>query len=262
MNKQLQMPVLFLGHGSPMNALAQNSFTQTLSGMAHAMPRPQSIVVISAHWETQGTWVTGMPQPKTIHDFYGFPKELFEIRYPAPGNPILAQAIVSKNPDDQIDVDLESWGLDHGAWSVLRHMYPQADIPVIQMSLDRAKTPKDHFELGKKLRFLREQGVLIVGSGNVVHNLKEIQWDESAEPWKWAVEFDEWIRDQVKNRDFVSLIQHPRDEDQGKKSIPTWEHYLPLLYVVGASQDSDPLAFPYEGIDHASISMRCIRFGA
>lgn len=171
---QMKMPVLFLGHGSPMNAIEDNDFSQSLREMGKSLPTPNAILVISAHWETRGVMVTGMSEPKTIHDFYGFPKALFEVEYPAPGSPSLAKEISSAVSEPDISVDLNQWGLDHGTWSVLRHIFPKNDIPVVQLSLDMTQPMKFHFEMGKKLRFLRDMGVMIMGSGNIVHNLRQI----------------------------------------------------------------------------------------
>lgn len=185
-----KMPVLFLGHGSPMNALAHNSFTQGLNQMAQSFARPSSILCISAHWITRGTWVTHMERPRTIHDFGGFPKELFAVQYPAPGNPELAENLLRLIQHPLVQLDDDSWGLDHGTWSVLKHLYPEADIPVIQLSLDLGRPLEYHGDLGRQLAQLRQQGVLIVGSGNIVHNLKLLNWDEGAKPFDWALEFD------------------------------------------------------------------------
>lgn len=256
-----KMPVLFLGHGSPMNALANNSVTQAFAQLGKTLPAPKAILVISAHWMTRGTWVTHMDQPKTIHDFYGFPQALFNVQYPAPGSPALADDIQKLVLDPQIGADDNEWGLDHGTWSVLKHVYPKADIPVVQLSLDMTKPAEYHFELGKKLQALRHQGVLILGSGNVVHNLRRISWEEQAKPFDWSVEFDEWIKAKSMDRDFKSIVSHATDTEAGKLSIPTPDHYYPLMYILGASDAKDQLHFDIEGIQNASISMRSFRFG-
>lgn len=254
------MPILFLGHGSPMNAIEDNDFTQSLKKLGETLPQPSSILVVSAHWETQGTWLTGMDKPKTIHDFYGFPKALFDVEYPAPGAPDLAQEISTKLIDFNVNIDFDQWGLDHGTWSVLKHMYPKADIPIVQLSLDKSKAMEFHFELGQHLKFLREQNVMIIGSGNIVHNLRELSWDQEAKPHAWAIEFDEWVKKQLLTGDYKSLLSSVLDSAPAKLSIPTLEHYLPLLYVLGASNSTDTLKFDYEGIQNSSISMRSLRF--
>jgi 4,5-DOPA dioxygenase extradiol len=259
--KSQTMPVIFLGHGSPMNAVAKNKFTQTLEAFGKTLSVPKAILMVSAHWMTQGTWVTGMAQPKTIHDFSGFPEDLYQIQYPAPGSPLLAQQISVETIDPQIGVDPDQWGLDHGAWSVLLHVFPQAQVPVVQLSLDMTKPAEFHFELGQKLKFLREQGVMVIGSGNVVHNLRKIQWEEDAPAVAWATEFDEWVKEKITARDFTALTQDARKSDAGLLSVPTTEHYLPLLYVLGAADSKDPIKFIFEGIQNASISMMSIQFG-
>lgn len=256
-----RMPVLFLGHGSPMNAISENDFTKTLQQLGQNLPRPPAILAISAHWMTEGTWVTHMAQPKTIHDFGGFPQELFNVEYPAPGLPELAEQLHSQISKPEIFADDEKWGLDHGTWSVLRHLYPKADIPVIQLSLDLTKPAEFHFALGEQLRSLRDQGVLIVGSGNLVHNLQKINWDEKALPFPWALEFDEWAKEKINSRDFKALVQDATGSEAGRLSIPTPDHYYPLLYVLGASDTKDELQYIYEGFQNSSISMRCIGFG-
>lgn len=255
-----KMPTLFLGHGSPMNAIEDNDFTQTLQRLGKSLPRPKAILMVSAHWETNGTWVTGMENPKTIHDFYGFPKALFDVQYPASGAPQIATDVSNTIITPNIGVDNNKWGLDHGTWSVLMHIFPNADVPVFQLSLDRSQSISFHYELGKQLSFLREQGVMIMGSGNIVHNLGEIKWGEDATPHDWAIEFDEWAKKKLVNRDFNSLITDPLKSKEGKLSIPTLEHYLPLLYVLGASGEKENLVFDYEGIQLSSMSMRCLRF--
>ncbi len=254
-----KIPVIFLGHGSPMNAIASNEFTDQLRIIGKELPKPRAILMISAHWETQGTWITAMDKPKTIHDFYGFPKELYEIQYPAPGSPHLANEIVELI-GESVKLDHDNWGLDHGTWSLLKFMYPEANIPVLQLSLDIRKPPQYHFDLGKKLKVLRNQGVLIIGSGNIVHNLKTISWSEDAPVADWAIEYDELIKEKLINREFNYLINDFQSMDIGKMSVPSVEHYLPLLYVIGASDENDILKFDFEGIQNASISMRSFSF--
>ena len=255
-----RMPVLFLGHGSPMNAISKNNFTEMLQKLGKNLPLPKAILVISAHWMTTGTWVTHMQQPKTIHDFYGFPPELFRVRYPAPGSPHLAENISSSIAEPSIRLDDVEWGLDHGSWSVLRHLYPKANIPVVQLSLNMNEPAEYHFKLGQKLQTLRDQEVLIVGSGNIVHNLSKIKWESNAEPYDWAVEFDEWCKNNIKERNFLRLIHDLTKSEAGKLSVPTFDHYYPLLYTLGAAHETDELHFDFEGIQNSSISMRCLRF--
>lgn len=249
-----RMPVLFVGHGSPMNALDTNPFTETLSALGKKLPKPQAILVVSAHWETQGTQVLHTAAPQTIHDFYGFPKPLFDMQYPAKGPLKLAEETQKLIPGSVLS---EKWGLDHGTWAILVHMYPDADIPVYQLSIDVTKTPEQHLEIGKLLRPLREQGVLIVGSGNIVHNLRLINWREPKAAYAWAQEFDADIKKSLDNRDADSLMHfEEKFGDAAKKSVPTPEHYYPLLYCYGASDESDKLIYPYEGFEMGSLSMR------
>jgi 4,5-DOPA dioxygenase extradiol len=255
------MPVLFLGHGSPMNALANNSYSKTLNALGKSLPRPKAILMVSAHWMTEGTWVTHMQPPKTIHDFYGFPKELFDVKYPAPGSPQLAEEIHKKIKDPKIQLDDKDWGLDHGAWSVLKHLYPLADIPVVQLSLDLKRSPEYHFELGEKLRFLREEKVLIIGSGNIVHHLGRLNWNENAPAHSWAVEFDQWVKEKLEKKDFTALRDDVLKTESGRLSVPTPEHYYPLLYILGAARREEKIKFEFEEIQNASISMRSFRFG-
>lgn len=241
-----------------MNAIQQNVFTKSLNQIPQNLPQPKAILVISAHWMTEGSWVTHMSQPKTIHDFYGFPKALFDVSYPAPGQPALAERIHSAMAE--VGLDEESWGLDHGTWSVLRHIYPNANIPIVQLSIDISKPFADHVEIGKKLRFLRDEGVWIIGSGNIVHNLGRIKWETGAVPYDWAVEFDRWSKEKLMQRNFDPLINEVFETESGKMSVPTPDHYIPLLYVLGASEEKDQLRFVYENIEHGSISMRTMIF--
>lgn len=252
------MPVLFVGHGSPMNAIASNAYTKTLGQLGQQLPKPKAILVVSAHWMTRGAFVTEMKRPRTIHDFGGFPKALFDVQYPAPGSPETAVLIRHLAPSVQGD---NEWGLDHGTWSVLVHMFSQADVPVLQLSLDMEKSLEAHFYLGTQLKQLREQGVLILGSGNLVHNLRQIQWQEKAPAFDWATEFDEWVKQKLLARDFDSVLYKFHATQAGKMSVPTLEHYLPLHYVLGAADASEPLKFEYEEIQNGSISMRSLSFG-
>ena len=256
------MPALFVGHGSPMNAIAENDFTRALSRRAALLSvKPKAVLCISAHWETQGTRVTASPAPRTIHDFRGFPPELFAVEYPAPGSPQLAARVRRLFDEDQVEGD-ERWGLDHGSWSLLRHMYPAADVPVVQLSLDRDLNPEQHYALARSLRPLREEGVLILGSGNIVHSLRFIEWREDAAPYDWAVDFDAAIQSFLLARNHAGLT-HYREllGRSAELSVPTEEHYLPLLYVAALQRDDEPLSFFYEGMQNASISMRSLQIG-
>lgn len=255
----MKAPVIFLGHGSPTNASADNAFTRKLKDLRALYPNPRAVLCVSAHWMTEGTWVTAMEQPQTIHDFYGFPDELFQIQYPAPGSPEVAELVARTA---KVNLDKEMWGLDHGTWAVLRHVFPEANIPVLQLSVYMSQPAEYHYELGKRLRPLREQGILIVGSGNIVHNLKQIKWEEKAPAYPWAKEFDLWVRDQIATREFDTLLKHATRDEAGKLSIPSPDHWYPLLYVLGASEDGDSLHVEYEEIQNASISMRSFSFRA
>lgn len=255
-----RLPILFIGHGSPMNAIANNSFTKMLNRLAAKFNKPKAILVVSAHWMTQGTWVLGMEQPKTIHDFYGFPQELFDVDYPAPGSLQLAQQINQIIKDPGIQIDTHEWGLDHGTWSVLKHLYPNADTPVLQLSLDMSRSGEYHFDLGQQLSKLRDQGVLIVASGNLVHNLKLLNWNMQAQPFEWAVEYDLWLKSKLESRDFKALTNNFISTHAAKLSVPTLDHFLPLHYILGAVDKNDELKFEFEEIHHGSISMRTFGF--
>jgi 4,5-DOPA dioxygenase extradiol len=258
--KETVMPALFVGHGSPMNALEDNLFTKSLEKIAGQIPKPRAILSVSAHWETNGTKVCSHPQPKTIHDFFGFPKELNEFSYPAPGAPEVArQAVKLLSPLKAIET--EDWGLDHGTWSVLCHLYSKADVPVFQVSLDRELMLNEHFKIGKLLAILRSQGVMILGSGNIVHNLELYVQQDNAKPYAWAEDFDLKVKELLIARDAVGLTEISKlAPDLVSYAVPTWEHYLPLLYVVGASLENDTVSFLFEGLQNASISMRSVLF--
>ncbi len=256
-----RMPLLFIGHGSPMNAIADNDYTQALNRLGKELPRPQAILVISAHWLTKGTFVTEATKPKTIHDFYGFPQTLFDIQYPAPGSPEISRLVHEVTEQPKVQGDKGAWGLDHGAWSVLRHMYPDATIPVLQLSLDLSQPPEYHVNLGKQLAPLRDRGVLILGSGNLVHNLRQIRWAPDAEPYDWANEFDEWLKQKLAAGDFAAVLYDFYSTSAGKLSIPTLDHYYPLHYILGAAHAHDQLEFQYEGLQNGSISMRSFQLG-
>ncbi|WP_413290778.1 4,5-DOPA dioxygenase extradiol [Bdellovibrio sp. HCB337] len=253
-NVLTRMPVLFVGHGSPMNAIEKTVFGDQLSVLGSQLSRPKAILMISAHWQTAGTHVVTADPPKTIHDFYGFPEKLFKTEYPAAGAPELAKRIVELAPEVK---PTKSWGLDHGAWSVLLHLFPKADIPVLQLSLNEHFTPIEHYSFAQKLKVLRDEGVLIIGSGNIVHNLRAVKWHGGDEPYPWAQSFDEGIKNALVERDFEKVIDYKAHfGDEAIMSAPTPEHYLPLLYTFGVSDKADRLSFPVEGFQMAAISMR------
>jgi 4,5-DOPA dioxygenase extradiol len=255
------MPALFIGHGNPMNAIEETVYSAAWRDAAAAIPRPRAILCISAHWETEGTLVTAMEQSKTIHDFYGFPDALYQVQYPAPGSRELAGRVRQLVSSTAVSLDDGySWGLDHGAWSVLRRMYPEADIPVVQLSMDRTQHPRFHYDLGRELAPLREEGVLILGSGNIVHNLRLLQWG-AVEPFPWAAEFDRLAEELILAGEHDRLVAYPALGESARLSIPTNEHYLPLLYILALQQPDEPVSFFAEGLPLGSISMRSLRIG-
>lgn len=256
-----RLPALFVGHGSPLNALRDNPWSRAWARLGRELPRPQALLAISAHWYVPGTAVTAMATPRTIHDFGGFPRELFEVRYPAAGDPALAQRVAQLLAPLAVTADT-SWGLDHGSWSVLCHMYPDADVPVVQLSIDAREPPQFHYDLGARLRPLRDAGVLIVGSGDVVHNLEAYAWGRHVqEPYDWALRFEGYVRERLTSGEHARLIDYETLGEDARLSVPTPEHYLPLLYVMGASARSDAVSFPVEGMDGGSISMLAAQFG-
>lgn len=255
------MPVIFFGHGNPLNALDDNTYTRAWNGIGASFARPRAIVMVSAHWYVPDTLVTWNERPRTIHDFGGFPRALYEVEYPAPGDRELASRLVDVLRPASVTRD-ESWGLDHGTWSVLKHVYPGADIPIVQLSIDENALPQYHYDLGTHLRGLREEGVLVAASGNIVHNLHAYAWGRHpAEPFDWALRFEKRARDLMASRAFESLIDYESMGDDALLAAPTPDHYLPLLYVLGASDDGDAVHFPVEGMDGGSISMLSVRFG-
>lgn len=255
------MPAVFFGHGNPMNALQENAYTRGWSVIGKEVPRPKSILSISAHWYIPGTSVTAMPAPRTIHDFGGFPPELYEIVYPASGDPSLADRVQALLAPMAVHTD-RNWGLDHGTWTVLRHAFPRADIPVVQLSIDERKPSEYHFEVGKRLAPLRDEGVLIVGSGNLVHNLPAYAWGRQAtEPFEWAVRFEDKARELLLAGDDGPLVAYETLGSDAFLSIPTPDHYLPLLYVIALRREGDPVRFPVEGVDGGSVSMLSVRIG-
>jgi 4,5-DOPA dioxygenase extradiol len=256
------MPSIFIGHGNPMNALQQNAYTEGWRKVGQSIPRPEAIVCVSAHWYRPGVAVTVSTSPKTIHDFGGFPRPLYEVQYPAPGNPELAEQLKSLMAPLPVELD-ERWGLDHGTWSVLCHLYPNADVPVVQLSIDETQSASFHFDIGKRLAPLREQGVLIVGSGNLVHNLHTYAWGKHViEPYPWAQEFERRARDLILGDEPQALVDYERLGREALLSVPTPEHYLPLLYVLGSRSRRDRVEFPVEGIEGGSISMLAVQLAS
>ena len=255
------MPALFFGHGNPMNALQDNAWTRAWSALGAGVPRPQAVLCISAHWYLPGTLVTAAAQPRTIHDFGGFPPELYAVRYPAPGAPQLAARVAQLLAPLAVGMD-HSWGLDHGTWSVLVHAFPDADIPVVQLSIDETKPASWHYELAKRLAPLRDEGILIAGSGNLVHNLHAYSWGSlSAQPYDWAVRFETLAREAMGRGDFAPLVDYQSLGRDAMLSAPTPDHYLPLLYVLAQHRQGEPVSFPVEGFDGGSISMLSVQIG-
>ena len=256
-----RMPTIFFGHGNPMNALQDNDWTRGWAAIGQRLPRPRAVLAVSAHWYLPGTAVTAMAAPRTIHDFGGFPRELFAVQYPAPGDLDLVRRVRELLRPLEVRADV-SWGLDHGTWSVLRHVYPDADVPVVQLSIDESQPPSFHYRLGQLLRPLRDEGILLIGSGNVVHNLHAYAWGRHpAEPFDWALRFEAKARELMLQANHQSLMDYEALGRDAELSIPTPDHYLPLLYVLGASVQGEPLTFPVKGMDGGSISMLSVQFG-
>lgn len=255
------MPAIFFGHGNPMNAVLRNGYTEAWSTLGREIPRPKAILSVSAHWFVPETGVTITTAPRTIHDFGGFPRELYQVKYPAPGDPDLARRVQALLQPLPVKLD-ESWGLDHGTWSVLCHVYPHADIPVVQLSLDETQPASFHYEIGERLAPLRDEGVLIVGSGNLVHNLHSYAWGRhNPEPYEWAVRFEQQAREMILAREHRPLVNYERLGKDALLSIPTPDHYLPLLYVIASRQSGEAVSFPVEGVDGGSISMLSVKIG-
>lgn len=257
------MPALFIGHGSPMNGIEDNEFSRQWSILGNEIPKPSAVLVVSAHWLTRGTWITAMAHPKTIHDFGGFPQELFEVQYPAPGNPTLAKETSELITSVPVGLDHE-WGLDHGTWMVVRHMYPEANIPVLQLSIDYYESPDFHYQLGKELRELRKRGVLIIGSGNMVHNLRMVAWDklnESEFGFDWALEMNTLFKTKIESKDHRDLIEYKNLGHAGRLAIPTPDHYFPLLYLLGIQGEKEDVSFFNDKAVGGSLTMTSVRFG-
>ncbi|MBI1224531.1 MAG: 4,5-DOPA dioxygenase extradiol [Bacteroidetes bacterium] len=256
-----KMPVLFLGHGSPMNAIEENEFVQGFRQVGKEIPKPNAILCVSAHWETNGTWVTAMDKPQTIHDFGGFPQALFDVQYPAPGSPELATETKELIKSTQVGLD-QKWGLDHGAWSVAKHMYPNADVPIIQLSLDVRRTPQQHYELAKEIAALRKKGVLIVGSGNMVHNLGMVAWSKLNTDnygYDWAIEANTKFKQFIADGDHQRLINYSAEGRPFQLSIPTPEHYLPLLYSLALKDEKDEISFFNDKAVGGSLTMTSVK---
>jgi 4,5-DOPA dioxygenase extradiol len=256
------MPAFFFGHGNPMNALQKNAYTEAWAAIGRALPRPAAIIVVSAHWYLPGAWVTAMRAPRTIHDFGGFPRELYEVVYPAPGSPALAREIQQLLAPVPVGLDEAQWGLDHGTWSVLCHLFPDASVPVVQIGIDETQTASFHYELGRRLTALRDAGVLVMGSGNLVHNLHTYAWGRHpVDPFDWAVRFEGRARELLLAGEHGPLVDYESLGRDAKLSVPTPEHYLPLLYVLGVRREGEPVSFPVEGIDGGSVSMLTVQVG-
>ena len=257
------MPVLFIGHGSPMNGIEDNEFSNRWKAMAKEIPTPKAVLVISAHWFTKGTSITAMDFPKTIHDFGGFPEALFQVQYPAPGNPALAKETASLIQNAHVELD-HDWGLDHGTWTVIRHMYPEATIPVLQLSIDYTKDPAFHYALAKELYHLRKKGVLIIGSGNMVHNLRMVAWDKLDGPaygYDWALQMNQTFKDLMLNKEHEPLIHYNTLGKEAVLAIPTPEHYLPLLYTLGLQGKADAISFFNDKPVGGSLTMTSVKIG-
>ena len=254
-------PVLFIGHGNPMNALLDNTFTQMLAQLGQGMEKPKAVLVVSAHWLTKGTWVATTPKPETIHDFGGFPQALFDVQYPAPGAPEIAietQILLKEKTTVQTDTE---WGLDHGAWTVLKHIFPKADVPVFQLSIDYYQPPQYHYELAKYLASLRSKGVMILGSGNIVHNLGRVDWQNPTNAYDWTIEFDEAVKKHIDDKNHQPLVDYLNLTPVAKLAVPTNDHYLPLLYTLALQDKGEEAQHIFEGNEMGSISMRCVRVG-
>jgi 4,5-DOPA dioxygenase extradiol len=254
-------PALFLGHGSPMNAILNNPFTQSLNTLGTTLKKPKAVLVVSAHWLTRGTFVSTAVKPETIYDFGGFPPELSQVVYPAPGAPEQAKLVKQTVAGTAVGED-PNMGLDHGAWSVLRHIWPDGSVPVFQMSIDWFKSPQWHYELAQELKALRKKGIMIITSGNITHNLGKVVFDnENAAPVDWAAEFDSLVKKNLDSRNDASVIAYEAFGNSAKIAVPSNDHYLPLLYTLGATDKNEILKYTYEGFQYGTISMRCLQIG-
>jgi 4,5-DOPA dioxygenase extradiol len=255
------MPALFLGHGNPMYAVSKNGYAEAWAAIGRSLPHPTSVLAISAHWYIPYCAVTANLHPPTIHDFGGFPQELYQVRYPAPGNLELAGQVRDLLAPVPVQLN-EDWGLDHGTWSVLRHVFPAADIPVVQLSIDATQPPLYHYELGQRLHSLRQEGVLVIGSGNIVHNLRAYAWAEPViSAYDWAVRFEENACKAILDGDHSRLINYPAFGNDANLAVPTPDHYLPLLYILGLCGEQESVSFPVQGVDGGSVSMLAVQIG-
>jgi 4,5-DOPA dioxygenase extradiol len=254
-------PAIFFGHGNPLNAITKNEYSEGWATIGRSLPRPKGIVSISAHWYIPQSAVTVAPTPRTIHDFGGFPEELYDVNYPAPGDPKLAWRVRELLSPLRVELD-ESWGLDHGTWAVLMHVFPKADIPVVQLSIDERQPPEYHYEAGKKLAALREEGILVIGSGNLVHNLHTYAWGrQGVKPFDWAVRFETRAKEFMIRGEDSKLVAYEKLGQDAMLSAPTPDHYLPLLYILGLRRPEDQVSFPVEGVDGGSVSMLAVQVG-
>jgi 4,5-DOPA dioxygenase extradiol len=261
--KEEKLPALFIGHGSPLNGIDDNEFSRTWTKFGKEIPKPKAVLVILAHWLTNGTHITAMDNPKTIHDFGGFPQALFDVEYPAKGSPELAKATSELITSTHVGLD-HDWGLDHGTWTVVRHMYPNADIPVLQLSIDYNKPAQYHYDLANQLASLRKKGVLIIGSGNMVHNLRMVAWDKLKEPeygFDWAIEMNTIFKEKIGNNDFKSLIDYEKLGTAAKLAIPTPDHYYPLLYTIALQDSKDDMSFFNDKLVGGSLTMTSVKIG-
>ena len=257
-SQEKKTPLLFIGHGSPMNGIEDNEFSENWEKLGQEIDPPSAVLCISAHWYTQGTFITAMERPRTIHDFYGFPKPLFDVQYPAPGNPSLAKETASLIHKTSVGFDHE-WGLDHGTWSVAKRMFPKANIPVLQLSIDYTKDPQYHYELAKEINSLRKKGVLILGSGNMVHNLGVLNWQQPNKSYDWATEMNETFKSLINQGNHQSLIHYSKLGEAAKLAIPTPEHYLPLIYVLGLKEEKESISFFNDKTVMGSVSMTSLK---
>ena len=260
MSDPQRMPAVFVGHGNPMNAIERNRYTEAWRAFGASIPKPKAVLAVSAHWYIDATAALATPIPRTIHDFYGFPKALYDVEYPAQGDPELAKALKDLVAPTWVGLDRDSWGLDHGTWSVLVHVFPQADVPVIQLSIDATKPPSYHLELGRRLGALRDQGVLILGSGNIVHNLGLVNFRQPDVAYDWATRFDADMQRYIADGDEQAMLDPHRHPD-GSLAVPTPDHYLPLLYVAGLRRTDDDVNVLVDGVDLGSVSMTAVRLG-
>jgi len=255
------MPVIFLGHGNPMNALSKNGYTDGWASIGRAIPRPKAVIAVSAHWYVPACSVTANLMPRTIHDFGGFPRELYQVRYPAPGSPELAHRVKDLLSPVAVGLD-ETWGIDHGTWTVLTHIFPKADIPIVQLSIDERQPPRFHYEIGKRLAALREEGVLVIGSGNIVHNLHTYAWgDHGVQAFDWAVRFEKQVREFILKGHDTHVVAYENLGRDAMLSVPTPDHYLPLLYVLSLRKENEEISFPVQGVDGGSVSMLAVQIG-